>query len=75
MFHGCFKGESRVFQGVYSCVPRGYKAILTIFPVNFMVVSLVLQERFVGVSRVFEGVTRVLHFCFKDDSSMFQGCY
>ena len=42
---GCFKG----CKGVSKYVPRGYKAILTICPVYFTIVSLLLQACFVGV--------------------------
>ena len=64
MYQGCFKG----YKGVSKCVPRGYKAILTICPLYFMVVSLVLK----GVCGCIKGVARVLHFCFKGDSRVFE---
>ena len=46
---GCFKGG----KGVSKYVQRGYKVILTICPVYFMIVSFLFQRRFKGVSIVF----------------------
>ena len=62
VFNGCFKGLLWLNQGCFKecigvskCVPMGYKSILTICPVYFIAILLVLQGHF-------KGATRMLHF-------------
>ena len=77
VFHGCFKGVLWVnqgcfkgFKGVSNCVPRSYKGIFVIFPEYITVVTLVTSVLWLyyGYQR---GFARVLHFCSKGDSGVF----
>ena len=66
---GYFKSVSRVFLGWINGVSRGFKGITRLFWQCFRYISKVFH----CVSRVFFGcITRVLHFCFKGDSRVFQ---
>ena len=77
MFHGCFKGVSRVFHGCFVVVSglfqgclMGVSRVFQRVHRGFQVCSNGLQEYFDNMSSIFHGcfigVTRVFYRCRKD---------